>query len=323
MRLHIDRLLLPALAVLPLAACGDGSHVDLVGTLEWDRVAVLAEQSEPVVAIKVKEGERVKAGQALLRLDPRRTEAELHAAEADVQRLTAQRQELRHGPRAETIDAARAEVARAESNAKHARRERDRVAKLRKSGARSQAQLDNAANALRVAEADADAAHARLAELLHGTRPEKLAQAEAALAKARAEVKRLTLTRERLDVRAPRAGRVDALPFRLGDQPPAGATLVSLLAGPAPYCRVYVPERRRASVQPGDHYRVRVDGVDRSFEAVLRSVRSEPAFTPYYALSGEDATRLSYRAELVIEDDAAGQLPAGLPCHAEPADRGR
>ncbi|MFC6330028.1 HlyD family efflux transporter periplasmic adaptor subunit, partial [Alloalcanivorax gelatiniphagus] len=115
-------------------------------------------------------------------------------------------------------------------------------------------------------------------------------------------------------------GRVDALPHRLGDQPAAGTPLVTLLAGDAPYARVFIPEPRRTSVNPGDHYRVQVDGIDEPFQAVVRSVRSEPAFTPYYALTGDDANRLSYQAELVLQGEAAQQLPAGLPCQAWPVD---
>jgi HlyD family secretion protein len=45
-------------------------------------------------------------------------------------------------------------------------------------------------------------------------------------------------------------------------------------------------------------------------------IRSEPSFTPYYALIGEDAARLSYLAELQL-DKAAGELPAGLPVRVE------
>jgi HlyD family secretion protein len=34
-------------------------------------------------------------------------------------------------------------------------------------------------------------------------------------------------------------------------------------------------------------------------------------------LTGEDASRLAYRAELVLDGDAARKLPAGLPAQAE------
>ena len=83
---------------------------------------------------------------------------------------------------------------------------------------------------------------------------------------------------------------------------------------------MFIPELRRASVNPGDRYRVRVDGIEEAFPAVVRSVRSEPAFTPYYALTGDDANRLSYQAELVLQGEAARRLPAGLPCQAWPVD---
>lgn len=315
-RRYLPLLLVP----LALAACNQ-SNPALPGTLEWDRVSILAAVSEPVVAVEVKEGDQVKAGQLLLRLDPGRLDAQLAAAQANARGVAAQLAELQHGARKETIDTARAELARVQSVADHARAVHKRILALRRKGARSQAQLDDAANALHMAEADAEAAHAKLAALLHGARPEDLAQAKAALAAAQAKVDQLTISRNRLDVRATRAGRVDALPFRLGDQPPPGAVLVSLLAGEAPYCRVYVPERMRASMQPGHPFRVRVDGVAGTFDATLRSIRSEPAFTPYYALSGDDVTRLSWRAELVLKGRGAARLPAGVPCHAEPVNQ--
>jgi len=60
-----------------------------------------------------------------------------------------------------------------------------------------------------------------------------------------------------------------------------------------------------------------VEGVDAAFTATIRTLRSDPAFTPYFALTGDDASRLAYRAELVLDGDAAKKLPAGLPAQAE------
>lgn len=299
------------------AGCArDNGPPALLGTLEWDRIAVPAEVSEPITQILVNEGDSVQAGQLLLILDPRRTQAQLDAAQAEVQRLTAALDELRHGARIETIDATRAALARMQTTAANARIARDRIADIRKRGLNSQADLDNANTALRQADADVAAARANLAELLHGTRPEDLAQGEAALAQAKAQAAQLAITLSRLSVRAPRAGRVDALPFRLGDRPPAGASVVSLLVGDAPYAQVFVPEPRRASLQPGARFQVQVDGVTQPFTATLRRIRSEASFTPYYALSGDDASRLTWRADLFLDGDAARKLPAGIPCRA-------
>ena len=41
-------------------------------------------------------------------------------------------------------------------------------------------------------------------------------------------------------------------------------------------------------------------------------IRSEPRFTPYFALTGQDAQRLSYLAEISLGKDAAN-LPVGAP----------
>lgn len=304
-------------ALIMLSACSrDSASPALLGTLEWDRIAVPAEVSEPITQILVKEGDSVEAQQLLLTLDARRTQALADAAQADAQRLSAALDELRHGARAETIDAARAALARTRSTAANAKITRDRAADLRRKALNSQADLDNSETALRQANADAAAARANLDVLLHGTRAEDIAQGEAALAQAQANLAMLNVTLQRLEVHAPRAGRVDALPFKLGDRPPAGAGVVSLLVGDAPYARVFVPEPLRASVQPGARFSVHVDGVAQPFAATLARIRSEASFTPYYALNGDDASRLTYRAELVLEGNEARKLPAGIPCQA-------
>jgi HlyD family secretion protein len=305
-----------------LAGCSGKSGTQLLGTLEWDRASVAAEASEPIIHIAVAEGDSVHAGDAILELDPRRTDADLAHARALAQQAQAQLAALRHGARAETIDAARADLARATAEAENARREYIRATSLLPTGAISQTAYRRAETDARSADGAQQSARAKLQELLHGTRPEDIDQAEATLAAAQAEAQLLQLKRERLSVRAPRDGRVDALPFKLGDQPPLGATLVNVLAGDAPYARVYVPSSRRTQLAIGASCSVKVEGVAQPFAAKLRSLRSDPAFTPYYALTGDDASRLAYRAELLLEGAAATQLPAGLPLTADCAADG-
>ncbi|QBB71672.1 HlyD family efflux transporter periplasmic adaptor subunit [Pseudolysobacter antarcticus] len=307
-----------------IAACShDPGPSPLIGTLEWDRIAVPAEVSEPITQILVAEGDHVEADQLLLTLDPRRTQAQVDGIQADVQRLTAALDELRHGARAETIDASRAALARTQTTAANAKLARDRAADIRKKGLNSQVDLDNAETALRQANADTNVARANLAELLHGTRSEDLAQGEAALAQAQANLAQLQITLQRLSVHAPRAGRIDALPYKLGDHPPAGASVASLLVGEAPYARVFVPEPRRAQLQQGARFTVQVDGAAHAFTATLARIRSDASFTPYYALTGEDASRLTYRAELVLDGADAHSLPAGVPCQAQLLDNAK
>ena len=115
-----------------------------------------------------------------------------------------------------------------------------------------------------------------------------------------------------VDLAVPRASVYGFLGPNLA---PVGAPLAILLVGDAPYARVYVPERLRAGVKPGQAARVFIDGRDGSLGGHVRMVRSEPVFTPYYALSGDDAARLSYLAEIVL--DAPADLPAGVPVRVE------
>ena len=310
--------LFAVLAALSVAGCArENDTGTLLGTLEWDRIAMPAEVSEPVTQILVKEGDHGAAGQLLLTLDPRRTQAQVDAAQADVARLSAALDELRHGARAETIDASRAALARAHAGAVNAKLARDRAAEIRKRGLNSQADLDNADAALRQANAETNSARASLDELLHGTRVEDVNQGEAALAQAQAQLAQLQVTLSHLSVHATRAGRVDALPYKLGDRPAQGAGVISLLVGDAPYARVYVPETLRTNLKQGARFKVSVDGAAAPVDATALRIASEPTFTPYYALSGDDASRLAWRAELALDaSDKTKDLPAGIPCRA-------
>jgi HlyD family secretion protein len=59
-----------------------------------------------------------------------------------------------------------------------------------------------------------------------------------------------------------------------------------------------------------------VDGRAAPLAGRVRTIRNDPVFTPYYALIGKDAARLSYLAEIELGADAA-DLPAGLPVRVE------
>ena len=303
------------LLALVAAGCNEGAPQAL-GTLEYDRITVPSPVAEPIVAIDVREGERVRAGQPLLRLEPTRVAATTEAARADASRQRAALAELQAGPRRERIAQARAQLAAAQAQARDAR---SRYQRLQPLGARrlvAAADVDSARAAAADAEARVGAARAALAELEHGTREEQLAQGTAALRASQAQALAQEATLDKLRIEAPRDGVIDSIPFKLGDQAPVGAPLVVLLAG-EPYARVYVPEPVRAGIQVGTAARVYVDGRDQPVQGRVRMIRSEPGFTPYYALIGEDAARLSYLAEVALPGAEAATLPAGLPVRVE------
>src|SRR3546814_9545976 len=118
--------------------------------------------------------------------------------------------------------------------------------------------------------------------LRNGSRSEDISQAQAALDAADAQLRAAQTDLERLRVVAPRAGHVESLPYKVGDQPPVGAPLAVLLVGEAPYARVYVPEPVRASLRIGQTVDVLVDGNPKAFKGTVRNLSSEASFTPYY-----------------------------------------
>ena len=83
---------------------------------------------------------------------------------------------------------------------------------------------------------------------------------------------------------------------------------------------MYVPEPQRAQLRAGQSLTVHVAGVAQPFTGTLRYIAGEASFTPYYALTQRDRSRLAYLAEIDLPEPAARSLPAGVPVEV-PLDR--
>ncbi|MEL1263738.1 HlyD family secretion protein [Pseudoxanthomonas putridarboris] len=303
------------IAVIVLPACTQDAPRAL-GTLEWDRVTLPSPVAEKIVRIDVREGQQVAAGAPLMQLELTRTQSQLAALQAQARQSRDALDELRTGPRQEDIAQARASLAAAQAQARDAQAYYARLQPLGRQRLVAASDVDRARAASENAIAQVRVAQAALLELERGTRAEQIAQGEAALAAAEAQATVQSVSLEKLNVVAPRAGRVDSLPYKLGDQAPVGASLAVLLVGEAPYARVYVPQAMRARVRVGDAARVRLEGQETTYPGRIRMIRSEPSFTPYFALTGQDAARLSYLAEVSLGKEAAA-LPVGAPLQVQ------
>jgi HlyD family secretion protein len=95
---------------------GDGPHVLAVtGTVEALQVDVSAKLSGRIVTLAAREGERVKAGQELVRLDAEELTAETQRADAALRAAEASLRDLQAGARREEIAEADARAARAQA----------------------------------------------------------------------------------------------------------------------------------------------------------------------------------------------------------------
>ena len=318
--LALIRVALPWAVALPIVLGGcsrNNANAPLVGTLERDRIEIIAEESEPILSLDVREGDRVMLGQVLMKQDTSVASARFAQADAQVDEAKHRLSELQTGARTEDISAARARLESTSATAERDLREFARDEELVKQRLISQSQLDQSRAARDASSAAAREAGAALAELVNGTRIEQLNQARATVAAAESSRRQLEITDARLVVRATRAGTIDALPFKAGERPPKGSTVAVLLADTPAFARVYVPEPMRARVAPRTRAIIHVDGMEAPLEGVVRWVASDAAFTPYFALTQRDRSRLAFLAEVQVIDERADQLPAGVPVEVE------
>jgi HlyD family secretion protein len=305
-----------AVLCLGLLGCSDDRPQEVLGTVERDRLELIAESNERIVEVPVREGDRVAAGALLLvqeagTAQPRIDQA--RAAQAEAERRLA---DLVAGPRQSEIDEARATLVGAESALRTDQSEHDRVQALVERKLLSASELDQARARRDASRASRESARAQLDLLLQGTRTEQVAEARATVERTRAALAEVETVAARYTVRAPRASTVEALPYKLGERPAAGRPVVVLLADGAPYARVYVPEPLRSRFTAGTRIDVTVDGESATLHGTVRYVSADAAFTPYYALTQKDRSRLAYLAEITLDDPAAARLPTGVPVQA-------
>lgn len=304
------------LVFLLITACDGQLQNVALGTLERDRIAHTATSNEVVVALPVPQGTQVEKGTLLVKLDETLQKAQVDKASAQVAQAQANLEKLRHGAREEEVAAARANVAGARAALVESKANYARILNLKNQKLISQAEFDKARAGLDAGQANLQSAQEALLALTNGTREEDLRIAEAllnaAIATLASENKRLA----DLTVVATRDGILDNLPWNLGERVTIGSPLAIVLAGEAPYARIYVPEPYRVKLKVGDKLVVHVDSIDKPIIGELRWIATEPAFTPYYALNQEERSRLMYRAEVQLPDSEAG-LPNGVPAQVE------
>lgn len=303
------------LFTLMLGACDSTEKTYMVGTLERDRVEISVESNEPITSIHVTDGQMLNAGDLILEQDPARLEKKLAQQTALRDQSAARLAELKRGPRSEIIREARAQLESAEAITINAAANLARAKQVFARDLSDQQTLDSATTSWKTAVSAEKAARESLDRLLNGTTVEELMQAEASLEAAQATVAGLQLDMQRLKTYAPVNGMLDKRLYQVGERPQMGATIAVLLDSSRTYARIYVPEKLRSSLQPGQRLTVRIDGVETGLTGTVSWVSTDASFTPYFALTEHDRSRLSYLAEVDVPD--ASNLPSGVPLEVD------
>jgi HlyD family secretion protein len=170
-----------------------------------------------LLEVRVKEGQMVRAGELLARIDCRDLEAELPVAEAAAESARQTRARLLRGSRAEERRVAANHQAREEAVLQQAQTQYERMAKLYESGDISRASVEKARRDLDVARAARNAAEHQLALVNAQPLPEELAKAEAEIKVAAGRTSTLVEKIRKCAVHAPASGTVLRTHLRAGE----------------------------------------------------------------------------------------------------------
>lgn len=298
--------------LISLSACDTNQDGVALGTLERERIAHTATVSEVITSLPVSAGSQVTKGMVLVQLDDVLQKAQVAKAQAQMLQAKANLEKVHRGARKEEVAAASAKVAGANAALTKSEANYQRAKTLIKKELASQATLDNALASRDENSAKLHSAQEQLLQLINGARIEDLQIAEAILATAVAVLDSEKKKLKDLTITAKRDGLLDNLPWNLGERVTQGSPVAIVLAGNAPFARVYIPEPYRVKVNINDKLDVHIDGLVTPITGSVRWISTEPAFTPYYALNQAERANLMYLAEIQLPDSAA-QLPIGVP----------
>ena len=220
-------LIILALAT-SLAGCDSKRDPGYQGWVEADMIFVSPDESGRVTRLNVREGDEVKTG------DP------LYAVDDDLQQAN--------------LNQHKATLANAQQSY-------DRAASLSKTGSGTQANLDAAVSALRVAEAQVNTSQTRLA---------------------------------RRSGFAPVEGTIQQIYFREGETVPAQRPVVSIMPPGNMKLRFFVPESRLPTLSVGEEVRVACDNCAPDLTAKIYFIATAAEYTPPVIYSMDERDRLVY-----------------------------
>jgi HlyD family secretion protein len=221
--------MLPVLALTAmLAGCNQPRDPGYQGWVEADMIFVSPDETGRVTKLNVREGDEVKTGVQLYTVDDDLQQADLNQNNATLA---------------------------------NAQQTYDRAASLSKTGSGTQANLDSAVSALRVAEARVNTSQTRLARRIGF---------------------------------APVTGTVQQIYFRQGEMVPAQRPVLSIMPPGNMKLRFFVPESDLPKLAIGDEVRVACDSCAADLSAKIYFIATSAEYTPPVIYSLDERNKLVY-----------------------------
>lgn len=323
----LARFLKPALIIVVLAAIAaaaylwlprllDRGETGLVmsGTVEATEAQLGFQSAGRIEVLKPREGETVKAGDELSRLDRSEMLARREQAVAQTFAAKAALRELQSGFRGEEVAQGKAALAAADERLADTRRDVDRAKRLFEGGAVGAESLDKARLAFDVATSQHEQARQQLRILQSGTRREKIDVQRAQVAQAESAVKPIDATLANMVVHAPFGGIVTVRHREPGETVAPGVPVLTLMNPDDRWVRIYVPENRIGQVRLGAKATITSDSfAGKTYGGEVVFIASVAEFTPKTVQTSEERVKLVYAVKVRVASDPGLELKPGMP----------
>jgi HlyD family secretion protein len=264
------------------------------GRLEADEINIDTKYAGRIAEMLADEGDLVKAGQAVARMDTRDLTASLKKAEAQVSQAR------------RAVDEANENVAQQKSQLLLAQQQFDRAASLVEKGYQTKEVMDQRQQQLDTAKAALSAANLRVIVLEH------------ALEAATHDVELYSVQIADDTLVAPRDGRIQYRVANVGEVLPAGGHVFAMLDTSYVYMDIFLPTEAAGQVKYGSDARIVVDAYPKvAVPAKVTFIASQAQFTPKTVETKAERDKLMFRVRLRIDSDwlrgRTDAVSSGLP----------
>lgn len=272
----------------------------LTGLVEAQVTVLSSQIGGEVMEVYVSEGEHVRAGEALARVDSSLVTLELEAANARLEFAQAQLKMIQASPREVDVAVAQAAVSQAQALRDGAQTALEDARQSTPESLRDE-RVSLAEAGLEQAEANLRIAQAEFETLLEGATDTAIDSATASVVGAEAEVERLTQVIERQTILAPIEGVVNDILLLPGEYALPGQSIVSVVDITQVEVTVYMPEFDLDEADLGDFVQVQFDAYpERSYVGVVSHISDQAEFTPRNIQTPDERVILVYPVRIRI-----------------------
>jgi HlyD family secretion protein len=320
------KVLIPVVALALAAGAGifttcrrnaETDELRVSGNIEATQVELSFRIAGKVLERRVDEGQTVKEGDVIARLDAKDLEQTLAMRQADQAVAQAVLAELQAGSRKEEIGASLAALEQASADLKRLEPDEARIRDLHGKGIVSSRDYEAARASLEAARAKVRQAEQQYALVKKGPRAEDIAQGQA---KHEQALQALALARTQLDyatLLAPISGVVLSKNIEPREYVAPGTSVVTLGDLFSVWMRAYIEETDLGRVKVGQKAVLTTDSYPgKTYEGRVSFIASEAEFTPKAVQTRKERVKLVYRIKIEVPNPAM-ELKPGMPADAE------